>query len=74
MKSNNKYQGLLVAFFMTLALDTTMTFVMISLNTGWNEGFIYRLINSWLIGFIVAFPTSILAIPIAKKLATKLVK
>ena len=51
-----------------------MTFVMISLNTGWNEGVIYKLINSWLIGFIVVFPTSILAIPVAKKLASKIVK
>ena len=74
MKSNNKVHGLLVAFFMTLALDTTMTFVMITLNTGWNDGFIYRFFNSWVIGFIVAFPTSILAIPVARKLATKLVK
>jgi len=74
MKSNSKVRGLLVAFFMTLALDTTMSFVMVTVNTGWNEGFIIRFLNNWLIGFIVAFPTSILAIPIAKKLATKLVR
>lgn len=74
MKSNSRFHGLLVAFFMTLALDTTMTFVMISLNTGWNEGFIYRFIIGWIIGFIVAFPTSILSFPIARKIAIKLVK
>jgi hypothetical protein len=74
LKSNSKVRELLVAFFMTLALDTTMSFVMVTINTGWNEGFIYRFLNNWLIGFFVAFPTSILAIPIAKKLANKLVK
>lgn len=74
MRSHNRLYGLLVAFFMTLALDTTMTFVMISLNTGWSEGFIYRFFSNWLISFIVAFPTSILAIPIARKLATKFSK
>ena len=74
MKSNSKVRGLLVAFFMTLILATTMSFVMVSLNTGWNEGFISRFLKSWVIGFIVAFPTSILAIPFARKLATKLVE
>jgi hypothetical protein len=74
MKSNSKVRGLLVAFFMTLALVTIMSFVMVTVNTGWNEGFIYRFLKNWVIGFIVAFPTSILAIPFAKKLATKLVE
>jgi hypothetical protein len=74
MISNNKFYGLPVAFFMTLALDTAMTFVLISLNTDWNEGFIYRFFNSWAIGFVVAFPTSILVIPFAVELANKLVK
>lgn len=74
MKLDKKYSGLIVAFFMTLALDTTMTFTMTTLNTGWTEGYIQRFLNSWIIGFIVAFPTSILVIPFARRLATKLVK
>lgn len=74
MKRKSRVHGLLVAFFMTLAIDTTMTFVMLTLNTGWNEGFVYRFLNNWLIGFVVAFPTSIIVIPIARKLATKLAK
>jgi len=72
--NSNKLRGILVAFFMTLALDTTMTFVMTIVNTGWDEGFIFRFLKGWIIGFIVVFPTSILVIPIAKKLATKLIK
>ena len=74
MNSNSKVRGLLLAFFMTLAIDTTMSFVMVTLNTGWNEGFIYRFLKNWVIGFIVAFPTSILAIPFARKLAMKLIE
>jgi hypothetical protein len=58
---------------MTLALDTTMTFTMMSINTGWTAGFLQRFLQAWLIGFAVAFPTSILAIPIARKLASLLV-
>ena len=63
-----------MAFFMTLALVTTMTFVMTTINSGWDEEFIFRFLNGWVLGFVVAFPTSILATPIAKKLATKLTK
>ena len=73
LKLDKKYSGLLVAFFMTLVLDTTMTFTMTSINTGWTTDFLQRFLQSWIIGFIVAFPTSILAIPLARRIATSLV-
>jgi len=57
---------------MTLALDTVMTFTMISINTGWNVGFLQRWLQSWIIGFAVAFPTSLLTLPIARKVTTLL--
>ena len=74
LKLNKKYSGLLVAFFMTLALDTTLTFTMTMINTGLTEAFIHRFFNGWVIGFIVAFPTSILVIPLAKRLVSNLVE
>ena len=74
LKLNKKYSGLLVAFFMTLALDTTMTFTMTTINTGLTEVFLHRFLNGWIIGFIVAFPTSILVIPLARRLTAKLVE
>ena len=74
LKLNKKYSGLLVAFFMTLALDTIMTFTMTTINTGWTETFIHRFFNGWVIGFIVTFPTSILVIPLARRLVSKLVE
>lgn len=74
LKLDRKYSELLVAFFMTLALDTTMTFTMTTINSGWTEGFLYRFIVGWIVGFVVAFPTSILIIPLARGLVAKLVK
>ena len=59
---------------MTLALDTTMTFTMTTINIGWTEAFINRFLNGWVIGFLVAFPTSILIIPLARKLVSKLIE
>ena len=73
LKLNKKYSGLLVAFFMTLALDTAMTFIMTMVNNGWNDAFIHKFLNGWVIGFIVAFPTSILIIPLARRLAAKFI-
>ena len=73
LKIDKKYFELLVAFFMTLALDTTMTFTMTSINVGWNTGFVPSFLIGWIIGFIVALPTSILVIPLARNLASRLI-
>jgi len=74
LKLNRKYSGLLVAFFMTLALDTTMTFTMTTINIGWTKGFIHKFLNGWIIGFIIAFPTSLIVIPLARWVVSKLVE
>ncbi len=58
---------------MTLALDTTMTFTMTTINVGWTPGFLDAFVRGWLIGFVVALPTSLLVIPLAKWLVDKLV-
>ena len=71
LRVNKKFYGLIVAFFMTLALDTTMTFTMTSINTGWTSDFLPRFLQSWVLGFVVAFPTSILILPLARKAASK---
>ena len=73
VKSNKKYSSLLLALFMTLALDTVMIFTMTSINIGWNELFFQRWLQGWIIGFAVAFPTSLATLPIARKITTQLV-
>jgi len=73
LKLNKKYSGLIVAFFMTIIIDTTMTFTMTSINIGWTANFPLVFLQGWIIGFIVALPTSILAIPLARRLASLLI-
>jgi hypothetical protein len=58
---------------MTLALNTTMTFTMTLVNTGWTAGFLQRFAIGWLISFAVALPTSLLVIPLATRLVDKMV-
>jgi len=73
LKLDKKYSGLLTAIIMTIALDSTMTFTMISINTGWTAGFLQRFVNGWIIGFAVALPTSLLVIPLARRLVNRIV-
>ena len=73
MKLDKKFSGILLAFFMTLALDTVMTFTMTSMNIGWTEFFLQKFLQGWIVGFIVAFPTSIVSIFFARKLVALLV-
>jgi hypothetical protein len=62
-----------MAFIMTLGLDTVMTFTMISMNVGWTDLFLQKFLQGWLIGFAVAFPTSVVAIFFARKFVSSLV-
>ena len=73
MKIDKKYSGILIAFFMTLAIDTVMTFTMTSINIGWTDVFLPKFLQGWIVGFAVAFPTSIVAIFFARKLVALLV-
>jgi len=73
LKLDKKYSGLLIAIIMTIALDSTMTFTMTSINTGWTAEFFHRFVNGWLIGFAVALPTSLVVIPLARRLVNRIV-
>jgi len=72
LKINKKYYGLLMALFITIALDSTMSFMMVSVTTAWTAGFLERFVNAWLIGFAVALSTSLLVFPLARKLVNRL--
>ena len=72
LKGNRRYSVLLTAIFMTLALDTTMTFTMTTIMTGWNLGFPQRFVYGWIIGFLVGLPTSLVVTPFVRKLVNKL--
>lgn len=54
---------------MVVVLDTVMSFTMTSVFVGWIDGFIQRFAGAWLIGFIVAFPTSLAITPLIRRFA-----
>ena len=73
MKIDKKYSGFLTLLIMVIALDSTMTFVMTSINVGWTEKFLQSFVNGWLIGIVVALPTSLAVLPFAKRLVNRIV-
>jgi hypothetical protein len=72
LKINQKYYGLLMALFIRIALDSAMSFTMVSVTTGWTAGFLEKFVNAWLIGFIVILPTSLLVFSLERKLVNRL--
>jgi len=72
LKINKKYSVLLTALIMTVALDTTITFTMTTLNSGWTADFVQRFLKGWAIGFAVALPTSLLVMPLARLIVKRL--
>ena len=59
--------GIMMAFFMALA----MSFIMVLINVGVVNAFFLIWMKSFLIGFAVAVPTSMVAAPISQKLIHK---
>ena len=72
LKINKKYYGLLMALFMTIALDSVMSFTMMSVNIGWTSGFLERFAVGWLMAFAVAFPICLLVFQLTRKLVNRL--
>lgn len=62
--------GILMAFFMALA----MSFIMVLINVGMVTAFFPIWMKSFAIGFIVAIPTSMVAAPISQKFIDKISK
>jgi len=62
--------GILMAFFMALA----MSFIMVLINVGMVAAFFPIWMKSFAIGFVVAVPTSMIAAPVSQKLISKISK
>lgn len=60
--------GILMAFFMALA----MSFIMVLINVGMVKAFFSIWMRSFAIGFLVAVPTSMIAAPISQKFISKI--
>lgn len=72
MKVSRKYSTVLFAVFMTLAMSFSMAFTMTAIMTGFTSGFFERFLGGFVIGFVVGVPTSLLVIPIVRRIVDKM--
>ena len=61
------------AFFMSLFMSGFMSLTMLALTSETLNGVILRWLEAWGISMIVAFPVSILVVPITQKIVSKII-
>jgi hypothetical protein len=64
----HRFAPKLLAFFTSLIMSCIMSMVITFLNLGWVDDFFSRWMHAWLSAFLVAFPTILLVLPIARTL------
>jgi len=71
---SKKYYGIvmscLAAIFITVPISLLMTIV----NVGFTEAFLWAFLKSALIGTVVSVPLASIGVPLAEKIAKKIVK
>lgn len=72
MKLNKKYSHYMVLAIMALIMTSVISFVMTFLALGFVSNFLYILGNSIVIGFIVAYPIALVALPLSQKIVSKI--
>jgi len=72
MKIDKKYATILFGAFMSLGMSFTMSLALTIINLGFPPEFFEKWIRAFAIGYIVSFPTSLVIIPIVKKVVNKM--
>ncbi|TQF70031.1 DUF2798 domain-containing protein [Pseudoalteromonas luteoviolacea] len=70
---NSKHKSLLVALFASVGMSFVMSFTMLLINIGIVDNFIFLWLKAWLVSVTVAFPSAILIVPVAQKMANELI-
>ena len=62
----------LLALFTSLIMSFIMSMVVTVLNLGWVTDFLLRWMHAWLTSFLIAFPTILMVLPLARTLVNRL--
>jgi len=71
MRIDKKYSTLLFATLMSLGMSFSMSLTLTLANVGF-AGFLEKWPRAFIIGFVVSLPTSLIIIPIVRKIVDKL--
>ncbi|CCG53605.1 Transmembrane protein of unknown function [Flavobacterium indicum GPTSA100-9 = DSM 17447] len=55
------------AFIMALIVTSYISFILVSVNAGFNNNFIFIWLRSWFIAFLLAFPSLLFVAPLVRK-------
>lgn len=69
-----KYALIVMPFFMSGMMSGIICMVNLLRTFGWSMEVLHAWPSTWLLAWLVAFPTVLLVIPLVKKLTTRLVR
>jgi hypothetical protein len=68
----HRFAPKLLAFFTSLIMSCIMSMVITFINLGWINGFVSRWMHAWLTSFLIAFPTILLVLPVARAITLRM--
>lgn len=71
-KINPKYADVLFKLFLSLVMTTIMSVVITLTNIGFKPDFFYKWPMAYAVGFVISFPSILIAVPVAKRIVKRL--
>jgi hypothetical protein len=71
---NKKLYGIVMSCLAAIFISVPMAFVMVAINAGFTEEFLFSFLKSTLVGILVSIPLANITIPLAEKITKKIVK
>ena len=71
MSISPKFEGPLMGMIIALGMACVMSFVMIAINMGFTDSFLFIWLRAWFVGFLVGIPTAALVVPLARKIVLR---
>ena len=69
-----KYYGVVMSCLAAVFISVPIAFIMVAINLGFVAGFLLAFAKSALVGVVISVPLANLGIPLAEKIAKKVVK
>jgi hypothetical protein len=74
LKFSPRYAHVLLAFFTSLMMSLLMSGIITLLNLGLVDDFIRRWLTAFVSAFVVAFPSILLVLPVARRIVNHLIE
>ena len=72
VKIKKKYSWILFAFFMSITMSFSISFILTLINAGLISDFIFIWMRGFTIGFVVALPIALILVPIMRRVDDRL--